>query len=307
MVDDLPLEALIPPAKPGIYTFFRDGARYPFEPKDARFNLRTAWWLADTAYLAYSSEADIRDAYRRAGVNVQITPVGDMYLPWRLSTQCYVAVADDWIVLAIRGTQLDRFFDFVSDWAINLRVIPMRDGANLVHGGFIAALNQVWGKVLGIIRAAQQQRRRPLWLTGHSLGAALATVALARCATEPDQLGVKGLYTFGSPRVGDRTFGASLPAPAYRFRNNLDAVSHVPLPPPYRHVGQLYFIDGDGRLHLNPTTLEEGMLEAKIEAKRLLARILRADLRGKIPAVLADHAPINYARLISAAFLRSTV
>jgi triacylglycerol lipase len=40
-----------------------------------------------------------------------------------------------------------------------------------------------------------------LWVTGHSLGAALATLAAADFAKEGYQPVV---YTMGSPRVGDR-------------------------------------------------------------------------------------------------------
>jgi predicted lipase len=68
---------------------------------------------------------------------------------------------------------------------------------------------------------------------GHSLGAALATLAADRL---PD---VQGLYTFGSPRVGDKGFQAHFRVKAYRLVNGKDIVPTVPGEGPFRHVGEL--------------------------------------------------------------------
>jgi predicted lipase len=65
---------------------------------------------------------------------------------------------------------------------------------------------------------------------GHSLGAALATIARRNAS------GLAGraiaLYTYGSPRVGDQAiYCPTYPGPAYRIVNDEDAVTHVPTPP----------------------------------------------------------------------------
>ena len=71
-----------------------------------------------------------------------------------------------------------------------------------------------------------------MWLCGHSLGGALVTLAAARLLREG--LSPHGLYTYGHPRVGDRTgfvrkFNQHFRAWAFRFvkkhwRRYLDAL-----------------------------------------------------------------------------------
>ena len=50
------------------YTFFESAGDHPFQPLDTSLNLRNAWWLADAALLAYSTEADVRKAFGAAGI-----------------------------------------------------------------------------------------------------------------------------------------------------------------------------------------------------------------------------------------------
>ena len=73
------------------------------------------------------------------------------------------------------------------------------DQGGKVHRGFKAALSEVWTSLEKHISNLHRNNLK-IWLTGHSLGAALATLAA-------DRLGnAQGLYTFGSPRIGDRDF-----------------------------------------------------------------------------------------------------
>ena len=52
--------------------------------------------------------------------------------------------------------------------------------------------------------------RIPLWVTGHSLGSALAALIYARFMHEPEDLGpdlvLRDSYVFGTPRLGDGDF-----------------------------------------------------------------------------------------------------
>lgn len=79
-------------------------------------------------------------------------------------------------------------------------------------------------------------QNKKLYVTGHSLGGAMATICASRLSAQG--MNVEGLYTYGSPRVGDGEFVANLKVNHFRFVNNNDAVPKVP--PQvfgYRHHG----------------------------------------------------------------------
>lgn len=74
--------------------------------------------------------------------------------------------------------------------------------AGEVHAGFKGQLDQVWDDVQLYLGGLQNRR---LYVTGHSLGGAMATICASRLAATFN-INVVALYTYGSPRVGDQTF-----------------------------------------------------------------------------------------------------
>jgi hypothetical protein len=287
--------ALNPPPSPAHpYCFFEHVAQHPFLPTNTGVSLRNAWWLMDAAFLSYCRPADV---HRILDETVQATVTS---FSGKLTTQCFVATTDDWIVLAFRGTQVDDFSASIIDWSVDAQFLPLRDShGDLVHGGFLSAIDEVWHEVSSHVEALQRTRPRPFWMTGHSLGAALATIAANRSADRPE-LGLVGLQTFGSPRVGDRRFGQRINVPVHRFRHNDDLVTQLPLGFVYRHVGSLHFIDSNGFFRPNRTRTEELMFNmssvnpSPARAHRIGAQ-LRAEPLAAVPGLVADHAPINYA------------
>jgi hypothetical protein len=287
--------ALNPPPSPAHpYSFFEDVARHPFSPISPSLSLRNAWWLMDAAFLAYCKPAEVQRIFDER-VHASVT-----FFSGKLTTQCYVASTDDWIVLAFRGTQVDDFSASVIDWSVDAQFLPLPDSrGDLVHAGFLNAIGEVWGDVSSHVFELQQARPRPFWITGHSLGAALATLAGNLCADRPE-LGLVALHTYGSPRVGDRQFGQRITVPVHRFRHNDDLVTQVPVGFVYRHVGSLHFIDSNGYFRPNRSRTEELMFNmssitpSASRAHRIGAQ-LRAEPFAAVPGLLADHAPINYA------------
>ena len=118
-------------------------------------------------------------------------------------TQAYVAAKWEMIVVAFRGTEPSKIKDWMTD--IDLNLVSGPEGE--VHDGFNRALSYVWPEMKRTIGEFQDSAQS-LWFTGHSLGAALATLAVADLRLVEDKP-VAGLYTFGSPRLGDRTFARS--------------------------------------------------------------------------------------------------
>lgn len=187
--------------------------------------------------------------------------------------------SDDLTVLAYRGTQLEDPTDMIDD-SLFLPA-PWGEGGK-VHLGFANALDRVWQSVG---EALQQSSGRMLF-TGHSLGAALATLSASR---HPPA----ALHTFGSPRVGDPDFAAATSSrtEVLRFVNCCDLVTQVP-PRPYKHTGRLFYIDGHGQVLEEPPA-------AEIEADRSLARLeyfheYAWRFGNVLIRDLADHAAINY-------------
>ena len=163
------------------------------------------------------------------------------------------------ILLAFRGTQPTEKKDLGIDAnALMDSELTKKIAGGKVHKGFKTALDNVWNEVSAEIHTQQQTHSRPLWITGHSLGAALATIAAARLALN-EQQAVQGLYNFGSPRVFNtalaKAFDQQLLNKSFRFVNNNDIVTRIPLPIPtlahlterYCHIGQMKYFDETGK------------------------------------------------------------
>ncbi|MEE8330225.1 MAG: lipase family protein [Acidimicrobiia bacterium] len=159
------------------------------------------------------------------------------------STQAFVASDASRVFLAFRGTESDNPRDWVRDSQF---ATTKGELETMVHSGFHKALDEVWTDMRPLATGGE------VFLTGHSLGAGIATLAAARLAD--DGATVAGVYTYGQPRTGKADFAgayqAALGSKTFRFVNHIDVVTRVPfLLQGYRHVGQRMYFDGDGAFH----------------------------------------------------------
>jgi len=150
------------------------------------------------------------------------------------------------VVVACRGTQPSEFNDLKAD----LKAFPVpSEGISRVHRGFKNEVDELWPMVLPDISGVTKN----LWFCGHSLGAAMATIMASRCAHNWDLTDPRCLFTYGSPRVGWPDYVKSLQICHYRWQNNNDIVTRVPLlVMGYRHDGTLMYIGHDGTVHDKP-------------------------------------------------------
>jgi pimeloyl-ACP methyl ester carboxylesterase len=208
--------------------------------------------------------------------------------------QCYVAVGMSGAIVAFRGTQPDQWRDVLDD--VKIRLVDWDRPQMQVHRGFRDALDRVWTRDLK--PALDALGAVPVWFTGHSLGAALATLAADRHGAPA------GVVTLGLPRVGDgrfcRHFDARHQGRVLRYVRNTDVVAQVPPGPPlfpYDHVAALRQIARDGRVGTDALALKRFLAEHLQDAARLLDKLNALMLRSLLrpPRFLLDHMPRGYA------------
>ena len=100
------------------------------------------------------------------------------------------------MTVAFRGTVPAVLETILANAEICLVEDPANSDVGRVHCGFQEAVDAVAEPLVGILK---QQVLKPLFITGHSLGAAMAFLFAARLLRTKTYT-VRGLYTFGSPR-----------------------------------------------------------------------------------------------------------
>ena len=133
--------------------------------------------------------------------------------------------------------------------------------AGKVHLGFDTALDSVWNLSLKAIFSDPVHSGKKLYLTGHSLGGALAALCASRIAVEFDPAVVTAIYTFGQPMVGNGTFAESFDRlfsnRSHRFRNNRDIVTRLPVRRLYTHLQDLIKFGAQGEVVDGPSGVFE--------------------------------------------------
>jgi triacylglycerol lipase len=308
-------DLLFPPVRESEhFRYFSDAASHPFRHEARSFELVNAWWLAEASLLAYAREPFVREKFRSAGLEVA-APGFDA----RSRTRCYVAYDGKCAITVFRGTEVlrpdgrDSLGKLRSNLAgaagdvqtdLEFALAPWTIGsARFVHRGFGRALEDVWPALEQTLQALRRSSpARSFWFAGHSLGAALATLAA-------DRFGVaQGVYTFGSPRVGDTLFAQGFGATCFRWVNNSDIVPHLPPAGPYLrpkggvgrycHVGVLKHIDPHGRLVAARGPwwrLRDWVRGQRLHFARGFAEARAGRPWGLAADALTDHSPLAYA------------
>ena len=189
--------------------------------------------------------------------------------PFPYDTEAAVLSNARLVLVVFRGTE---GVTSLRDWLTNgqhlMLECPDDWGAVKAHKGFYHALSSIYQGVRNEVRSRRTQHQK-VFLTGHSLGGALATL----CAYRFQKVGgvpVAGVYVFGSPRVGDIGFANAynnlLKARTFRWVKNLDFASKLPVAagPPlptttYHHVGSLNLISPKGMIVMDAVDANPGV------------------------------------------------
>ncbi len=208
--------------------------------KRAAYSDRTAWVMASMAQLVYdrfeekgTARSILIEKLKGGGFEL----VGEFNDP-DTDTQAFLVSNGEYAVLAFRGTEVTKTTDIKTD----ARAFKASVFEGRVHKGFADAYKSIEIQVLKGLKTIGDL---PLYITGHSLGAALATIATQYLERDPklrDQ--IAACYTFGSPRVGNKEYDRDFKSAIYRVVNTTDIVTVVPLlVMGYIHIGDMRFLE----------------------------------------------------------------
>jgi hypothetical protein len=142
-----------------------------------------------------------------------------------------VASEQPYLVIAFRGTE-----NKISDWLTDANAVPTEIGSSKVHTGFHNAfsvntdesgrtIENILSDILDSNEAiGENGSPLPVFITGHSLGGALALLATRQLTSD-----INGAcYTFGAPRVASYEYFENIKTPVYRVTNSSDIVPKIP-------------------------------------------------------------------------------
>lgn len=197
--------------------------------------LQRALLFAELAMVAYNDEDE-------AGRAAELIGLPELCFYEHDGAQAYRFRNDHDCVIACRGTEPNEWNDIHAD--ANAAAV-LAETAGKVHRGFKREVDDLWP----MLETALIDNDQPLWFCGHSLGGAMATIAAGRCFLSHINSVPEQLYTYGSPRVGDKRYINFVTLDHYRFVNNNDIVTRVPpVLLGYRHAGREVYINRNGRL-----------------------------------------------------------
>lgn len=199
------------------------------------------------------------------------------------------------VILCYRGTQPDDIIGILTDADATAERITVDLDSNKyeVHGGFYRNMRATRYLVMEALQRAtegysihpedESEKTNPLeslYITGHSLGGAMAALMGVTLICEPTYRSIaeklKAIYTFGQPMVGDQRFARAceekrdskgrnfLRDNLIRYIHNRDVVPHLPPRPvgQYAAFGREFHFDKklgtiDGTLSLMSDALDE--------------------------------------------------
>jgi triacylglycerol lipase len=280
---------------PGITPELQEAREY-FKEKDnllsppitrAAYSDRMAWIMASMAHLAYDKFEDGGDALKLFVAKLEgggFELIKPIFHSKETDTQAFLAKSSDgYAVLAFRGTEVAKRQDIKIDaTAMRVSVLEGR-----VHTGFRVAYDSVAKE---IEESVLKLKDTPLYITGRSLGAALATVATQRLEHKPRiREIIAACYTFGSPRVGDSHYDIEFKSPIYRVVNTTDIVTVIPLiAMGYIHIGDVRFLGS-----------RDGEFGRGIPLFRRCYLFILTMLKFFRP-IVGDHAIVEYRRKLEA-------
>jgi len=174
----------------------------------------TLEFLKSASVRSYMTVDELKDFYSKEGLTVEFIEDKES------DGQAFVVSSPGFTLIAFRGTESK--IDFITD----LNCFRVKTSLGKIHRGFFQAFQRLWP-----ILKVKIDLNKPLIITGHSLGGALAQLCgVWSC----DELKKKPDFfiTYGQPRVGGRELAKNtsnlLARSFFRITHKLDVVPRVP-------------------------------------------------------------------------------
>lgn len=236
-----------------------------FKPTSQGFNSHNAQLLLWLSRLAYADKAEVV-SYAESLLEVTAQDIHWYSSCCGSDVQLFILAQAEDVFIIFRGSESECDFELNNDiWLQDdhamSKLAQQSEAPIRLHQGFLTAFLAVntfiKQKLKQLIPVGDNKR---IWLAGHSLGGALTTIAAAYIEfVYPEPYRIAGIYSYGSPRVGNvpfaNLFSSQLAQRYYRIVNNNDLVPH--LPPQtglfgevgrYTHVGERYYFTQDSVL-----------------------------------------------------------
>ncbi len=197
--------------------------------------LQRSLLFAELAMIAYNDEHEVQRAAQAIGFS-------DVTFYDNRGAQAYRFRNRHNAVIACRGTEPDDWNDIRAD--VDAFSV-LAETAGKVHRGFKREVDNLWP----MLETSLMNNRDPVYFVGHSLGGAMAKLCAGRCLLSHISTNPQQLFTFGSPRVGNRSYVNTVTLDHYRFVNNNDIVTRVPpIWMGYRHSGYEVYFNRNGEI-----------------------------------------------------------
>lgn len=259
--------------------------------------------LAEISSAVYQDSEPLSITLKKFGLtaDASVFPDESMY--------AVVASNNDTVVVAFRGTNPDE----IADWFVNINVVSTVVTNGRVHSGFYRSTKSLLTDIVGAVKTHKGESKK-VWITGHSLGGAMALVFAYECLVD-GRIKPAGVVTFGQPMLVDSKLAhflnEKLDGKYLRFVHGGDAVPRMV--PTYSHCGNcVWFVGNDyqfqrpllfaagkeddpppieyGGEQPKPMTLEEfSRWQDEHKRKRPRFRDRRKIEPSAAPALLEDH------------------
>lgn len=255
-------------------------------PYSTKLEENNAWWMAKISALVYTKTSEENQLPNEELILKSLKDIDNDFISVtgfdNNSAQAALIEHKDYLCWAFRGT------NELEDWLDNINAFSTKQLFGEFHRGFWKSVEDVWPGLSHKHEELQAKDKRPLFMTGHSLGGAMATIAAARLVHE--DIPFSAVYTFGQPRAMTREtaliFNSECKSRFFRFQNDNDIVTRVPARlMGYSHVGSYLYINEEKEIHP-----EVGFWFRFID--KLDIDIL--DIKSKLIETITDHSMDHY-------------